>query len=80
MLDATVAMDDGLCERYLTCLVCGQRQGRRSIDLIAAGGTIYAVARCLRCCARDKTGAQLIARLAARRSEAGQVGRQPRRN
>ena len=66
MTDATIAMDDALCERFLVCLVCGQAQGMRSIDLVVVSGMPLAVARCLRCTAQDKAGGQLIQRLAQR--------------
>ena len=46
--DATIAMDDALVERYLVCLVCGQRQGTRSVDLVLVGGRPMTVARCPR--------------------------------
>ena len=66
MPDTTVAMDDALTERFLTCLACGQRQGTRSLDLVVVSGRPMMAARCLACVRQDKTGTQLIARLAAR--------------
>jgi hypothetical protein len=64
--DYTIAVDDAMCERFLTCLTCGQRRGVRSLDLVVVGGAVLAVARCLRCAAQDPTAARLIARLAQR--------------
>ena len=65
--DQTVAMDDALCERFLVCLLCGStRQGQRTLDLVLIGGTPLAAARCVRCATQDKTGTQLIQRLAQR--------------
>ena len=64
--DHTVAMDDALVERFLACMICGQRQGTRSVDLVQVSGLPMTVARCLPCAGKDKTGAALIARLAAR--------------
>ena len=66
MLDATIAWDDALCERHMTCLGCGQRQGTRSLDLVVVGGVPLMATRCLRCVGQDKTGTQLCARLALR--------------
>jgi hypothetical protein len=54
--DQTIALDDAMTERVLTCITCGQRQGVRSLDLVVIGGVPLAVARCLRCVAQDKTG------------------------
>ena len=69
VLDATIAWDDALCERFLTCLVCGQRQGVRSMDLVVVHGLPMTVSRCLPCAGKDKDGTQLIARLAAREAK-----------
>ena len=52
----------------MTCLVCGQPHtaGMRSVDMVQVGGLTLAIARCLRCVSQDRTGAQLVARLAGR--------------
>jgi hypothetical protein len=65
--DWTVAIDDALTERFLACLMCGQRQERRrSLDLVLSRSRPMLAARCLRCAAQDQAGTQLLARLAAR--------------
>ena len=38
MLDLTIPLDDALTERFMACLVCGQREGARYLDLLVIHG------------------------------------------
>jgi hypothetical protein len=64
VLDLTIALDDGLTERFPRCIDC--LKAARHIDLAQVGGRVLAVSRCPRCVRQDPAGQQLVARLKER--------------
>jgi hypothetical protein len=64
--DWTVPVDDAICARLRSCVLCGQQPEVLDIQVQPVGALVLAVARCLRCRNADPTGGTLTVFLAQR--------------